>query len=460
MDHIDDGSIIHYPPRFGRGWIPAEDGPVGAIGPARAGAGPTGPAGDTRGSSGDSADGPPPGQGRREEGSAVPAEGQGQERSVDAGGWPAPLGWTPERKVRFLDSLAQHGNVRAACALVGISPEAAYRLRRRDFAFGEGSAAALVQARASVEQVLADRAIHGVEEHIWYRGELVGSRRRFDGRLLLAHLGRLDRMAEDQVAPARVARFDELLAVVAGAAFPADMADRDEGYRRAADPLLPMERERYVAEAGHLAAQEARDDALVALAFDMDGADGPSPLDWDSTFERRLDDDQHAALDAIGAEAGDAARLAAEADWAAWQARVAAAMAPIGGVIEGAIEGVIEGPEPVPEGDCEPPMEFKSLDCVNTVNTPDDAQGQAGPLYKPAAPPHPAAQSTGERPRWPRQPKSSAASSHCGRSPTASPAPSTPISRPAPSGRTTACSPRPGRARHWASTSSSAPPPA
>jgi hypothetical protein len=32
-------------------------------------------------------------------------------------------GWTPERKVAFLDHLAQKGNVRAACARVGLSRE-------------------------------------------------------------------------------------------------------------------------------------------------------------------------------------------------------------------------------------------------------------------------------------------------------------------------------------------------
>ena len=40
-------------------------------------------------------------------------------------------GWTPVRKAQFLDHLARHGNVRAACAAVGLSPEAAYKARRR-----------------------------------------------------------------------------------------------------------------------------------------------------------------------------------------------------------------------------------------------------------------------------------------------------------------------------------------
>ena len=123
-------------------------------------------------------------------------------------------GWTPELKARFLDRLAAHGNARAACRSVNLSAEAAYRLRRRDALFARGWAAALVLARENSEQVLGERAIEGVEEEIYYRGELIGTRRRFDSRLLLAHLARLDRLVEDGAANEDAGRFDELLACV------------------------------------------------------------------------------------------------------------------------------------------------------------------------------------------------------------------------------------------------------
>lgn len=79
-------------------------------------------------------------------------------------------GWTPELKARFLDRLAAHGNARAACRAVDLSAEAAYRLRRRDAFFARGWAAALVLARENGVQALAERAIEGVEEQIYYRG--------------------------------------------------------------------------------------------------------------------------------------------------------------------------------------------------------------------------------------------------------------------------------------------------
>jgi hypothetical protein len=107
---------------------------------------------------------------------------------------PLVSGWTPESRARFLDHLAGKGNVRAACKRVGLSREAAYRLRRRDPLFARGWAAALVKAHDACVEVLAERAIDGVEEPVFYRGEQVGMRRKYDSRLLLAHLARLDKL--------------------------------------------------------------------------------------------------------------------------------------------------------------------------------------------------------------------------------------------------------------------------
>ena len=123
-------------------------------------------------------------------------------------------GWTAERRTHFLYELATCGNVRAACSHVGLSAEAAYRLRRRDALFARAWAAALVLAREASAEVLECRAIEGIEEQIWYRGEVVGTRRRYDNRLRLAHMARLDAQAESGSARDDAARFDELLACV------------------------------------------------------------------------------------------------------------------------------------------------------------------------------------------------------------------------------------------------------
>jgi hypothetical protein len=82
-------------------------------------------------------------------------------------------GWTGEKKAVFLDHLAQNGNVRGACARVGMSREAAYRLRRRDADFARGWGAAMVLANHAGTELLASCATEGTEHRVYFHGELV-----------------------------------------------------------------------------------------------------------------------------------------------------------------------------------------------------------------------------------------------------------------------------------------------
>ncbi|MDT0508667.1 CHRD domain-containing protein [Novosphingobium sp. MMS21-SN21R] len=131
--------------------------------------------------------------------------------------------FSPQRIAQFLAHLSLEGNVRAAALAAGVSAQTAYVRRRRDAAFAGLWDAALIVAREAAEQVLATRALHGTTETIWFRGEAVGERRRFDSRLLLAHLARLDaRAARASAAVCQtVATFDETLAALAQGHAPA-----------------------------------------------------------------------------------------------------------------------------------------------------------------------------------------------------------------------------------------------
>ena len=145
---------------------------------------------------------------------------------------------TPACKARFLDELARHGNVRVAAGRVGVSRSGLYLARRRDGLFAQGWRAALVLARGHAEAVLAERALEGVEEPVFFRGELIAVRRRYDARLLLAHLARLDAACADESAEESAAGdFDALLAAVAGlpeAAARPDCPSREAAVERAA----------------------------------------------------------------------------------------------------------------------------------------------------------------------------------------------------------------------------------
>ena len=90
-----------------------------------------------------------------------------------------------ERQVAFLEALATTGSVRAAAARAGVAPDLLPRApgQRRLRAAWD---AALVVARGAAEAKLADYAMNGIEEEVWYHGEHMGERRRFSDRLLLA----------------------------------------------------------------------------------------------------------------------------------------------------------------------------------------------------------------------------------------------------------------------------------
>ena len=140
--------------------------------------------------------------------------------------------FTLDLRIAFLEALAVSGSVRSAARRVKISHQSVYRARRSSAPFGRAWDAAMVIARGQAEALLADYAMSGVEEEVWYHGEIVGTRRRVSDRLLLAHLGRLDRMRTDARIEALAEDFDGLLhRMRAGEPIDVDMG---EGARPAA----------------------------------------------------------------------------------------------------------------------------------------------------------------------------------------------------------------------------------
>lgn len=111
----------------------------------------------------------------------------------------------------FLEALSIVGSVRDAARRVGVSHMTAYRARRKCATFRRCWDAAVVVAIPHAEEELTCRAIDGVEEDVMYRGEVVHVRIRKDSRLLLAHLGRLDKKAAQPQAAALAECFDDAL---------------------------------------------------------------------------------------------------------------------------------------------------------------------------------------------------------------------------------------------------------
>lgn len=96
-------------------------------------------------------------------------------------------GWTPRRQVAFIRALAACACVVEACRAVGMSPESAYILRARIGAdsFRAAWDAALDHCVGRVADNAVGRAVNGVVTPIFYRGEQVGERRRYNDRLAM-----------------------------------------------------------------------------------------------------------------------------------------------------------------------------------------------------------------------------------------------------------------------------------
>jgi len=96
-------------------------------------------------------------------------------------------GWTPARQTAFVEALADTGSVAAACKVVDMSTNGAYYLRRQPGAeeFREAWQRALDLGVQRIEDVAMDRALNGVEEPLYSYGKLIGSRKRYNDRLLM-----------------------------------------------------------------------------------------------------------------------------------------------------------------------------------------------------------------------------------------------------------------------------------
>lgn len=134
-------------------------------------------------------------------------------------------GWTPDKERRFIETLADSGVVADACRASGMSRDAAYTRRRsaggRAFALAwEG---ALLIARGRLADEAMSRVLHGIVDRVYRNGELVAERHRYDNRLTMAVLSRLDRHADGLGENAPVVRavaqeFDRFLDVMANGA--------------------------------------------------------------------------------------------------------------------------------------------------------------------------------------------------------------------------------------------------
>jgi|GEM_PF-1297610 len=123
-------------------------------------------------------------------------------------------GWTFDRQRGFIEALADTGSVKAAAHAVNMTPESAHLLRRHPQAqeFRKAWEAALKLGVQRLEDVAMERALHGTEAPVYHFGEIVGTRRVYNDRLLMFILRNraTKRFAADGVARGKASTRSEL----------------------------------------------------------------------------------------------------------------------------------------------------------------------------------------------------------------------------------------------------------
>lgn len=241
-------------------------------------------------------------------------------------------GWSADKQVAFVAALGEGGCVADAARAVGMSTESAYKLRARPDAtdFRMAWQAALDYAVQRLEDAVLSRAINGVAVPQFYKGEIIGERRRYDERLALfllryrrplTYARHWDRQAVVAGHPEDEAeRFAAGLHVVARdltrASLEEDHAARAEAMAVAAEALAATAATR-AARAAAVPRQVNDNDDIDALAnggFDSNSRDaiGAGSPDADRCAAAELEAEILAAeAVALRAAAGDAAAVVA-----------------------------------------------------------------------------------------------------------------------------------------------------
>ncbi|QFT78802.1 hypothetical protein [Erythrobacter sp. THAF29] len=105
-------------------------------------------------------------------------------------------GWTIERQLTFLRALASSHSVAEAARAAGMSRQSAYALRARlkGEPFDLAWHSALRCRFDALAEIALERAMHGTEVPHFYKGELIGTSRKFDERLTVALLLMRDKL--------------------------------------------------------------------------------------------------------------------------------------------------------------------------------------------------------------------------------------------------------------------------
>ncbi len=94
-------------------------------------------------------------------------------------------GWTREKQRDFIERLAASASVSDAARYVGMSRQSARDLYNRSAPFRAAWNEALRASISVLAETAFDRAVNGVQEQVWYKGQMIGFREKYNDRLLM-----------------------------------------------------------------------------------------------------------------------------------------------------------------------------------------------------------------------------------------------------------------------------------
>lgn len=103
--------------------------------------------------------------------------------SINVGNYKKAV-FTDAQKIDFLDELSQHGVIKYACQKTGISRLTFYYNYQSDEEFRRLVDDAFVLGAINIEDEAKIRAVEGVAEEVYFKGEMVGTIRKFSDFLL------------------------------------------------------------------------------------------------------------------------------------------------------------------------------------------------------------------------------------------------------------------------------------
>ena len=196
---------------------------------------------------------------------------------------PRRNGWTPARQGAFIGALEDTGSVTRAARVAGMSPAAAYQLRRAPGAtsFAQAWDEAMRRGVRVLVDATMERAIHGVPIPVMYRGRQVATRRAYNDKLAMFHMRhRLPgEYGPDGGGGVHAARAPDTGRFVTKAEEQAAYCERAKADRAAEERLLAELRGRLDTIHAHLRRRLADDPAHLAAYDLLYGPGGPADLD-------------------------------------------------------------------------------------------------------------------------------------------------------------------------------------